>query len=412
MINLNSKMLSRSIIAVASLMLVVPSITFAKGHHHGRHSGHHGHSGKSGKHGNSGCRGNSGKSGKHGHHGGSGGSGSGGSGNCGDPIVSTGYVCGVVFHDTNNNGRQDNGEEGTRNIVVSVLDSNGDMKTTKTRITGSYCVEDVAVGDAKVTIEESTLPLTAKLTVGDNPSDIFVEADTRNDAGKDGYIFPEDSIDETGEVCGVVFLDTNANNGFDSDDTLLDNVTVNIKNDNGNNIASETTDSRGKYCIADIPTGKVIVDIDEDTLPENSGQVVGENPSSIIVEADETNWAGIDGYGKPDVQTGKVCGMVFLDTNKNHSYDNDDQPIEDVTIYLNDDNDNTFATQQTDSEGNYCLSNVPVGSVTVGIARDTLPKNLVQVVGENQDTITVEADKENWAGIDGFASSCDCSSCQ
>jgi len=409
MINLNSKMLSRSIVAVASLMLVVPSITFAKGHHHGRHSGHHGHSGKSGKHGNSGCRGNSGKSGKHGHHGGSG---SGGSGNCGDPIVSTGYVCGVVFHDTNNNGRQDNDEEGTRNIVISVLDSNGDMKTTRTRITGSYCVEDVAVGDAKVTIEESTLPLTAKLTVGDNPSDVFVEPDTRTDAGKDGYIFPEEPIDNTGKVCGLVFLDTNANNGFDSKDKLLNNITVNIKNCNGNNIASETTNSHGKYCISDIPVGKVTVNIDEDTLPENSGQVVGENPSSVIVKADETNWAGIDGYGKPDViQTGKVCGMVFLDTNKNHSYDSDDQPIKDVTIYLNDNNDNTFATQQTDSEGNYCLSNVPVGSVTVGIARDTLPKNLVQVVGENQDTITVEADKENWAGIDGFASSCDCSSC-
>ncbi len=525
--NLNKKVICSA--GIIALILLSPSMTFAKGHsgksgkhgqsgqsgHHGK-SGNSGHNGKSGKSGNwgggngdnlgesctpckgglsaillrndgpsvtvsikSGKDGGSGKSGKHGKHGGSGKSGkhgkhgnSGKSGNwgnnsfskyvesgdtftystngkmnnniyingaylhtsCSKPLNAgmkigdftlvsatsartgdvlctlpdapqpneTGSVCGVVYNDLNNNGTQDNGEEGTRGIVVSVLDANGNTKTAKTRITGSYCVEDVATGDAKVTVKESTLPPKANLTAGDNPSDVVVKANVRNDAGKDGYTFPDNPVDETGKVCGVVFLDTNANNKFDRGDELLDNVTVNVKNNNGDNIASGTTAS-GKYCIANVPAGKAIVDVDEDTLPENSGQVVGEDPSSVTVKAGEDNWAGKDGYGKPDVapKTGKVCGVVFLDTNANNKFDRGDELLDNVTVNVKNNNGDTIASGTTAS-GKYCISNVPAGKAIVDVDEGTLPENSGQVVGEDPSSVTVKAGEDNWAGKDGY----------
>ncbi len=327
----------------------------------------------------------------------------------------TGSVCGVVYNDLNNNGTQDNGEEGTRGIVVSVLDANGDTQTAKTRITGSYCVKDVVTGNATVTVKESTLPAKANLTAGDNPSDVVVKANIRNDAGKDGYIFAEDPINETGKVCGVVFLDTNANDKFDNSDELLNNVTVNVKNSNGNNIASETTNSAGKYCISDIPAGRVTVDVDEGTLPENSGQVVGEDPTTLTVKAGENNWAGRDGYGKPDVapKTGKVCGIVFHDVNKNGQKDANEDGSAGILIKVLTKSGNAVKGE-TATGGNYCISDVPKGSVEVTVVESTLPDGAKLTVGTNPTSLVVVPNQENNAGEDGYAGdcTCDCSLCQ
>ncbi len=331
------------------------------------------------------------------------------------PPNETGSVCGVVYNDINNNGIRDNGEEGTRGIIVSVLDANGNTTTARTRITGSYCIKNVAVGNATVTIKESTLPPTANLTVGDNPSDVLVEANTRNNAGKDGYTFPADPIDKTGKVCGVIFLDTNANDRFDRSDELLDNVTINVKDSNGNNIASETTNSTGRYCMSDIPVGRVSVEIDEDTLPENNGQVVGENPSSLMVKVDEINWAGSDGFALPNVtpQTGKVCGSVFHDVNHNGQKDANEEGSAGILIKVLTESGNEV-NGHTVTGGNYCISNLPKGSVEVTVVESTLPSGLNLTVGTNPTHVAVIANEQNNAGIDGYTgtSTCDCSLCQ
>jgi len=211
------------------------------------------------------------------------------------PEATTGKVCGIVFYDKNNNGRQDNGEVGTRGIVVSVLDANEDTKRAETRGTGFYCVDDVAAGEATVTVKESTLPANATLTVGSNPSDITVIANQKNSAGRDGYIFPQSSVDETGKVCGVVFHDKNHNGRQDNGEVGTRGIVISVLDSNEDTKIAKTQ-MTGFYCVDDVAAGEATVTVKESTLPANATLTVGSNPSDITVIANQKNSAGRDGY--------------------------------------------------------------------------------------------------------------------
>ena len=203
----------------------------------------------------------------------------------------------------------------------------------------------------------------------------------------------------------MIFLDTNKNNTYDKKDKPIENVTIYFEDIYENILATEETDSDGKYCLSNAPVGSVRVSIDTDTLPENLVQVIGEEEKTIIVKTNKENWVGRDGFALKHLisQTSKVCGIVFLDINKNSIYDKNDKAIKDVSIYFEDANEEILAVKETNSEGKYCLSNAPIGPITVGIETDTLPKNLVQVIGEKEKTIIVKANEENWIKKDGFA---------
>jgi len=211
------------------------------------------------------------------------------------PVATTGKVCGVVFYDENANARQDNGEEGTKGILVSVLDANGDVKRGRTRASGAYCINDVAVGDVTVTVKESTLPVNAELTVGNNPSDITVIGNKRNYAGKDGYIFQEGPVNETGKVCGTLFNDENNNGKQDTNEEGEASIFIKIVSANGDKSYGKTN-ATGNYCIANVPSGSAEVIIMESTLPNNATLTSGQNPSNVTVIANQDNNAGKDGY--------------------------------------------------------------------------------------------------------------------
>ncbi len=211
---------------------------------------------------------------------------------CRLPEPSTGKVCGVVFYDKNNNGKQDDGEEGTKGIVVSVLDANEETKLGETRSTGFYCIDDVAVGEATVTVKESTLPANADLTVGTNPTDITVIGNKKNSAGRDGYIFPKPPV---GKVCGVVFNDKNDNGKQDDTEKGTCGIVVSVK-DSNNNVKTGKTTSTGFYCIDDVAVGEATVTVIESTLPAHASLTVGCNPNTVTVIENKKNSAGRDGY--------------------------------------------------------------------------------------------------------------------
>jgi hypothetical protein len=105
-----------------------------------------------------------------------------------NPQPTTGKVCGIVYFDENKNGKQDKDEDGSKSIIVSILDAQGQTQRVEVGEYGYYCVSNVAVGEATVTVQESTLPTSTTLTIGDNPSVVNVVGGQKNDAGKDGYI--------------------------------------------------------------------------------------------------------------------------------------------------------------------------------------------------------------------------------
>jgi len=98
--------------------------------------------------------------------------------------------------------------------------------------------------------------------------------------------------------------------------------------------------------------------------------------------------------------TGKVCGLVFEDTNGNGIQDDDEPEYAGAKVTITDSEGNTF-TVTTDAEGKYCQDGVAEGDATVEVDPSSLPANS-DITTENPTTINVEAGKKNQAGKDGF----------
>ena len=140
------------------------------------------------------------------------------------------------------------------------------------------------IGDATITIDDTTLPENSQLTVGLNPSDVTVVAGQDNDAGKDGYYV---TVKTYGSVSGTVVMGRLG----------LKDVLVQITDIEGI-VHSTTTNGAGVYNINDIPTGVASV-LTVDTSVPNAVYVPtpgSENPTSVTVLENETVNAGIDYY--------------------------------------------------------------------------------------------------------------------
>jgi len=204
-----------------------------------------------------------------------------------------------------------------------------------------------------------------------------------------------------GRVCGEVFMDSNENNTFDDTDRMLENIGVNISNEDGNIITTETTNSNGRYCASNIPEGTVNIDIDEDTLPNGVTQVVGDDPSSIEVVANENNWAGRDGYALPEA-TGSVCGNLFIDIDRDGKYSAVDAPLRTLDIEIkNMDTGDIIQTMRADHHGKYCVDNLEIGSHIQIKVLDETTSLFIHHYGQNPNSVTIKAG-ENWGGMDGY----------
>ena len=186
--------------------------------------------------------------------------------------VPTGSACGYVLID----GK---GQEG---ITVVLLDSEDITHSKVTNSDGKYCFENIPQGTVEVDVDDTTLPNDAELTAGIDPNiDITIVPNIENDAGTVEYTLPV----PVGTACGSVLVD----------DEGESNVTINVLDSTGNT-SSVTTDNEGKYCVCNLPLGEAIFTVDISTLPSGAEQVIGENPTTIMIEEKDDNDAKIDGY--------------------------------------------------------------------------------------------------------------------
>ena len=77
-------------------------------------------------------------------------------------------LCGTVYHDENNNGNLDAGEERIADVEIKLWDKNGNLiAETVTDSNGDYCFEDLYPGEYVVTETQPTLFLDGKESLGD-----------------------------------------------------------------------------------------------------------------------------------------------------------------------------------------------------------------------------------------------------
>ncbi len=374
-----------------------------------------------------------------------------------------GKVFGYVYEDANGNKQKDAGEVGKAGIVVSITDVNGDTQTATTDATGKYTFDRVINGKATITVTQDGLPTDATLYTDTNPSDFDILAGKNNNVGNDGYTLPA-PLDTDGDGVPDVtdldddndgILDVDEGNGLvdtdgdgivdsldlDSDnDTIPDNVEAQstdgyaaptgIDTDNdglddaydvdngGTPVTNPDTDNDGIVDALDLDSDNDGIndiievgqpDTDNDGMTDNS---VGNNGLDDTVEAEDTyadtngnidNPSTLPNTQNPDtdevdyrdaslpITVGTACGSVIVDG----------EGALNVTVNVLD-ADGVNHPEVTDADGKYCAENLPLGEATIKVDISTLPFGVEQVLGEDPNTITVEAKPDNDAGIDGF----------
>ena len=251
-----------------------------------------------------------------------------------------------IFHDVNADGIQNSGDQGLEGVVVRIFDSSGNLiNSVVTDENGQYLFTGLdPSGTYTVIVATSTLPnggvgwtnnidpdgtLDSQTVVNLSlvPSGIDLDQDF-------GFIGAQSNTIE-----GTVWSDNDGNGlltdgtGADPDETAngLENVTIELKDSNGNIVATTTTDANGDYSFTGLPDGTYSVSVTDKhnelaNLLHTDGPNVGDNSIdnnsqddtgyAVSVAGGSTNSTADFGY-KPVVTTPITLASFEANYNQN-----------------------------------------------------------------------------------------------
>jgi LPXTG-site transpeptidase (sortase) family protein len=201
---------------------------------------------------------------------------------------------------------------------------------------------------------------------------------------------PADIADEeTSNLTGVVWSDTNGNDLLDPADRLIENVLVNLYIDFGTNdtlIDSHTTDAFGRYVFTNLPNDNYWIVIQRDTLPDDLDPTsVDWSPRTIPTPHD----GDVIIPPAQRVDTASITGTAWLDVDRSESVTSVDIPLNDVEITLyQDDGQRVFNpgtngdfpvdTVASADEGAFSFDGLLPGIYWIDIDTSTLPADADQ----------------------------------
>ena len=245
-------------------------------------------------------------------------------------------ISGSVLADDDDNNT---GDRPLSNVTIELLDDGGDViATTTTNDRGLYEFSDLLPGEYQV----RQVNLSGYSNVTDNAIDVTVGAGETNDG--------IDFIDELARISGSVLADDDDN---DTGDRPLSNVTVELLDENGNVVATTTTDDRGLYEFGDLLPGDY-------QIRQVNLTGYGDVTDSVV---DVTVGTGETSTGSDFVdELGRISGNVRRDDDDNNS---GDRPLENITVELLSSDGNVVATTTTNERGMYEFSNLLPGDYQV-----------------------------------------------
>ena len=232
---------------------------------------------------------------------------------------------GTVFHDRNDNGVQDEGEEGIEGVRITLTDADGNLVAdTFTDSVGDYWFSDLLPGEYTVyeiqpdsfvdgidTVGAVNGVTTGEILENDKFGTVVLQG---GDVGVN-YDFGEI---QGASVSGLVHVDSNNNGVFDEgSDELLAGVTIQLLDADGSVIAETVTDDSGTYTFDGLRPGEYAVrQIQPDGL-FSGAEVVGSNGgeansnliSSIVLASGEE----ASGYDFCEHLPAELHGTVFQD---------------------------------------------------------------------------------------------------
>ncbi|MGI6082128.1 MAG: SdrD B-like domain-containing protein [Limnochordia bacterium] len=173
-----------------------------------------------------------------------------------------GYVTGVVYIDSNGNGRRDSGEKGVPGISVALAG-----RRTVTDQNGRYCFEFVYPGTYRLGLDLHQLP--ADYTPQSDPVIINLPANAN--------LTQDFAVSLNGTIEGTVFVDLNGDGMWQPDEPRPGWVKVVL-----DGTVETFTDKRGNFIFNDVNLGR-----HELTIPQSSLVAGLQAPGAVNVEITE-----------------------------------------------------------------------------------------------------------------------------
>ncbi len=297
-------------------------------------------------------------------------------------------LSGYVFHDRNDDGRRDQGEEGLANVIVdlvpvdtiaaqaavrSVTDSTGYYEATGLA-PGTYRVVEVQQPTGFFDGLDSPGRVDGQLRgTAVNPGDSLEEVLLRG-----GDVGVEYNFGELAPVSlsGAVHLSTADGDCF-SDGMLhppLADVVIRLLDGSGTLVAETMTDASGEYRFEQLMPGEYsLMEVTPQGLLDGSGQVgtvlgsprgrlTSSNQISAIVLASGQHGTG---YDFCEHAPGSLSGYVYHDANHNGVMDGQEVGLGGAVVTLLDADRRVVAQDRTSSDGFYRFDGLAAGEYTI-----------------------------------------------
>ncbi len=297
---------------------------------------------------------------------------------------------GFVYHDVNNDGLRDTGEQGIADVEIQIvpvntLNGSTDVIVVSTDDTGLWMATGLAPGEYRVLepvqptgyldgLDRAGTVLGVPVGTAVNPGDGIEAIVIGSGAVGIDYNFGELL---PSRISGQVHASTDGNCVVDEDDVPLSGIVIDLLDADGLLLQTTVTDNEGRYVVDNLAPGEYQVvehqpadyfDGDEH-VGSAGGLVVDDDHVANIVLTSGTDAVGYDFCEHVGVN---YSGWVYHDESNDGVFDASESGIGGVTLMLLDgDGKETGLTvtssQDADNRGSYQFTNLAAG--TYGVAQ-------------------------------------------
>lgn len=284
-------------------------------------------------------------------------------------MLPAGTVSGVLFHDANDNGLQDEGEFGLTTATVRLLSADGEIDLVRTvDEKGAYLFDGVMPGEYTLTFQLPENTEIAQVADGgntlENAGQQTVTAGFAVAMGEN-VTYPLVGAVTLGTLEGVAFHDSNANGQQDAGEETLAGVAVALSA-NGNDYEAVTA-ADGSFSIRDVRPGDYQLSL---SMPE--GYISSSNAGHLSLSAQNSQtilcpWSELisrQPLAVGAVEPAAVSGEIRLDENNNGQREDTERMMNGIRLELI--NETTGETQYVIStETGFLFDSVRPGTYTV-----------------------------------------------